>query len=155
MDIANTLEKYLVQHDISYDKLPHRYTVTSMNTALVANIPVYELAKSVVLEDDDGYIMAVVPATRHVKIRELNRLLNRKIGLATEAELQELFKDCDLGAIPPVGEAYGMKTIVDSSLDNCTDIYFEAGNHEELIHVNADEFRKLMQNTQHADICMH
>ena len=144
MDIANTLEKYLVQHDITYDKLPHRYTVTSMNTALVANIPVYELAKSVVLEDDDGYIMAVVPATRHVKIRELNRLLNRKIGLATEAELQELFKDCDLGAIPPVGEAYGMKTIVD-----------EAGNHEELIHVNADEFRKLMQNTQHADICMH
>jgi len=153
--MANTLENYLVQHDISYDKLPHRYSVTSMNIALAANIPGNELAKSVILEDDEGYVMAIVPATRHVKIRELNRLLNRKVGLATENELQELFKDCDLGAIPPIGEAYGMKTIVDYSLDDCPDVYFEAGNHEELIHVTADAFRKLMENTQHATICMH
>jgi len=155
MDMANTLENYLVQHDINYDKLPHRYSVTSMNIALAANIPGNELAKSVILEDDEGYVMAIVPATRHVKIRELNRLLNRKVGLATENELQELFKDCDLGAIPPIGEAYGMKTIVDYSLDDCPDVYFEAGNHEELIHVTADAFRKLMENTQHATICMH
>lgn len=155
MNMSDTLEKYLVQHEISYDKLPHRYSVTSMNTALAANIPGNELAKSVVLEDDDGYVMAIIPATRHVKIRELNRLLNRKVGLATENELQELFKDCDLGAIPPIGEAYGMKTIVDYSLDDCPDVYFESGNHEELIHVTADAFRKLMKNTQHATICMH
>lgn len=155
MDMANTLEKYLLQHEITYDTLPHRYSVTSMNTALISNIPGNELAKSVVLEDDDGYVMAIVPATKHVKIRELNRLLNRKVGLATETELEEIFSDCDPGAIPPIGEAYGMKTIVDFSLDDCTDVYFEAGNHEELIHVTADGFRKLMKNTQHATICMH
>lgn len=155
MNMANTLEKYLTQHKISYDKIPHQYSVTSMNTAIAANIPMNKLAKSVILEDNEGYVMAVVPASRHVKIRELNRLLNRNIGLATETELENLFSDCDLGAIPPIGNAYGMTTIVDFSLDDCSDVYFEAGNHEELIHVTAEDFRKLMKNTRHAAICIH
>ncbi|HEY9050952.1 MAG TPA: YbaK/EbsC family protein [Gammaproteobacteria bacterium] len=155
MEMANTLIRFLAKNGIAYDRLPHRYSVNSVNTAHSAKIPETEMAKPVILEDDQGYIMAVIPASQHVKIRELNKLLNRNMGLATEAELQHLFKDCDVGAIPPVGHAYGMKTIVDYSLDDCKDVYFEAGNHEELIHVKGDAFRKLMKNTQHAAICMH
>lgn len=155
MEMANTLVKYLAQNGIAYDRLPHRYTATSLNSAHTAGIPEKQMAKPVILEDDQGYIMAVVPASRHVKIRELNMLLNRNMGLATESELEQLFKDCDLGAIPPVGHAYGMRTIVDNSLDECSDIYFEAGNHEELIHVKGEAFRRLMKNSQHASICMH
>jgi len=155
MEMPGTLVKYLADNSIAYDRLAHRHTSTSLDTARVTNIPGNELAKSVILEDEQGYVMAVVPATRHVKIREINRLLNRHMGLATESELGRLFQDCELGAIPPVGQAYGMQTVVDESLDRCNDIYFEAGNHEELIHVKGNTFRKLMKNLRHAPICVH
>lgn len=155
MEMANTLVKYLADNELSYDKLSHPHTSTTLATARATNIPGNAMAKSVILEDEQGYVMAVIPATRHVKIREINMLLNRHLGLATESELGQLFNDCELGAIPPVGQAYGMQTVVDYSLDDCEDVYFEAGNHEDVIHVNCSTFNELMKNSDHAVICMH
>jgi Ala-tRNA(Pro) deacylase len=153
MSIALTLQKYLAHKGIAYDLLPHRHTDTSLNSATSAHIPADKLAKSVILEDESGYVMAVIPANRHVKIGKLNQVLNRHMGLATEPELQQLFADCDPGAIPPVGEAYGIDTVIDDSFNNCPDVYFEAGDHEDLIHLKGTSFRKLMKHTQHARIC--
>jgi Ala-tRNA(Pro) deacylase len=155
MEMATTLERFLVDKGVRFSKLHHPHSSSSRNTAESARIPVNEMAKPVIFEDEQGYVMAVVPATRQVKIRELNNLLNRNLGLATEPELRPLFNDCELGAIPPVGQAYGLTTIVDSSLNDCCDVYLESGNHEDVIHVRDTEFRKLMKGTKHAAICMH
>lgn len=155
MDMANILATYLASNNLDYDMISHAHTVTALATARASNIPINAMAKSVILEDDQGYVMAVIPASQQVKIREINQLLNRHLGLATEAELASLFSDCDLGAIPPIGQAYGMTTIVDDGLDDCEDIYFEAGNHEDVVHVDCSTFNKLMGNSQHARICMH
>ena len=155
MAIATTIVKHLADNGIAYDILPHRPTYSSMTTAHAAQIPGAQLAKCVILEDDNGYLMAVLPATRHVKIGEINKLTKRNMGLATEVELSRLFSDCELGAIPPLGEAYGIDTVVDSTLDECGDVYFEAGDHEELIHVKGSAFQKLMKNSQHGNICAH
>ena len=133
MTMARTLQTYLAHKGIAYDILPHRHTDTSINSANTAHIPAEQLAKSVILEDENGYVMAVIPADRHVRIGRLNQLLNRRMGLATEAELPPLFADCDPGAVPPLGDAYGIATVVDESLDDCPDIYLEAGDHEDLI----------------------
>ena len=153
MAIALTLQRYLADNGIAYDLLPHHHTSSSMNTAQSAHIPGKNLAKSVILEDENGYLMAVIPATEHVKFRKVNHAVNRHMGMATESELESLFSDCELGAIPAVGEAYSMESIVDYKLENCSDIYFESGDHEELVHVKGSSFRKLMQHTQHATIC--
>ncbi len=153
MAIALTLQRYLAQKGIAYDTLHHKYTSTSINTASTAHVPAEKLAKPVILEDEDGYLMAVIPATRHVKIGKINHVLDRNMGLATESELEKLFSDCDLGAIPPIGEAYGIDSIVDESLTDFPDVYFEAGDHEDLIHLKGTSFRKLMKNAQHAAIC--
>jgi Ala-tRNA(Pro) deacylase len=155
MSIANTLLQYLAEHGVAYDILPHRHASTSINSAQSAHIPAEQLAKSVILEDETGYIMAVVPASRHVKIGRLNHALQRRMGLATEEELGQLFPDCEVGAIPPIGEAYGLTTIVDNSLDDCSDIYFEAGDHLQLIHVKGTTFKKIMKHSQHGSFCMH
>ena len=155
MAISPTLQKFLTKNAIPYEVVSHAHTSTSLNSASAAHIPGNKLAKSVILEDEDGYLMAVIPATQHIKIRELNVSLNRNMGLATEMELRTLFSDCDIGAIPPIGQAYGMVTVIDDSLLQCNDIYFEAGDHEELIHVKGSSFRKLMQDSQHASLCMH
>ena len=153
MAISRTLQTYLAHKGIAYDILPHRHTDTSVNSANSAHIPLDRLAKSVILEDEDGYVMAVIPANRHVRIGRLNRVLNRRMGLATEAELSPLFNDCDPGAVPPLGDAYGITTVVDESLDECPDVYLEAGDHEDLIHLKGTAFRRLMRGSQHARIC--
>ena len=155
MAMSPTLQKFLTEHAVPYEILPHTHTATSLNSASAAHVPGNKMAKSVILEDEDGYLMAVIPATEHVKIRELNQVLNRNMGLATEMELRHLFRDCEIGAIPPVGLAFGMQTIVDDSLMRCNDVYFEAGDHEELIHVKGTSFRKLMQDSMHANLCAH
>ena len=153
MAIALTLRKYLAENGVAYDILSHNHTYSSMNTAQSAHISGKNLAKSVILEDDNGYLMAVIPASEHIKFRKVNHALNRRMGMATESELSDLFSDCELGAIPAVGKAYSMESIIDDKLTDCSDIYFEAGDHEELVHIKGSAFRRLIKNSQHAAIC--
>jgi Ala-tRNA(Pro) deacylase len=121
-----------------------------METAELAHVPGDRLAKSVVLEDEDGYVMAVLPSTHHVRLGKLGRELNRSLRLATEKQLTTLFADCETGAVPPVGLAYGMATIVDDSLAEQPEIYFEAGDHEQLIRLDRNAFMALMEHAAHA-----
>lgn len=153
MAIALTLRKYLAENGVAFDTVPHTHTTNSMNSAQAAHIPGQNLAKSVILEDGDGYLMAVIPATEHVKLTKVYHALNRDMGLATEPELESLFTDCELGAIPAVGKAYSMETIVDNKLADCPDVYLESGDHEELVHIKGSSYKRLTRNSSHAEIC--
>ena len=97
MSIPVTLQHYLDRCGVKYDVLTHRYSGNSLKTAEEAGVSGENIAKSVILEDDRGYLMAVVPATHHVELGLLGRQLNRHLGLATEKELTQLFSDCDPG----------------------------------------------------------
>jgi Ala-tRNA(Pro) deacylase len=144
MAIASTVSNYLAECDVAYDVLTHTHTTNSGESAQAAHIPGTRLAKSVILEDDHGYVMVVLPANRRVNLGELHRQLNRNLGLATENELGGLFKDCEIGALPAMGPAYGLETVVDDTLAEQSDIYFEAGDHEQLIHVSTETFHALL-----------
>ncbi len=155
MKIAQTLAKQLAKHGITYDTISHAPTHSSLDTAYTAHIPADQMVKPVILEDENGYVMALIPADQYVKINELNKVLQRNMGLATEDELIDIFVDCDEGAIPPVGDAYGLETVVDINFNFCSDVYIEAGNHTDLIHLKEYSFNKLMKNVRHVDICVH
>ncbi len=155
MNIAPTLINQLAQHGISYDTIEHPYTHSSLDSAYTAHVPADQVVKPVILEDENGYVMALVPADQYVKINELNKVLKRNMGLATENELNDLFIDCVDGAIPPVGDAYGIDLVVDNIFNFCSDVYIEAGNHTELLHLKNYSFNKLMKDVRHADICVH
>ena len=144
MAIASTVSDYLAEHDVAYDVLTHPHTATSGETAEASHVPGARLAKSVILEDDMGYLMVVLPSNRSVNMSELHRQLNRNLGLAAENELVSLFRDCEIGALPAMGPAYGLETVVDDELAEQPDIYFEAGDHEQLIHVSGEVFHTLM-----------
>lgn len=144
MAIATTVSDYLAQHDVAYDVLTHPHTASSGESAHASHIPGTRVAKSVVLEDEQGYLMVVLSSSRRVDLGELHRQLHRNLGLATESELASLFADCEIGALPALGPAYQMETVVDSSIAEQPDIYFEAGDHEQLIHVNAETFQSLL-----------
>lgn len=148
MTIARALRDYLDEHHVLYDLVDHPASSDSMHTAAAAHVHGDSLAKAVVLEDDSGYLMAVLPSTRHVHLGLLHRQFERSIGLATEDEIGTLFADCDPGAIPPVGAAYGIETIVDDTLSEQPDIYFEAGDHHTLVHLSGSEFIELMKGAE-------
>jgi Ala-tRNA(Pro) deacylase len=149
MPAAQTVVNYLQTHQIPYTILPHRRTVSSRETAEAAHVSVEQLAKAVIFWDTGGYLMAVVPGDRHVGVDTLSSKVGRKLMLADESRIAPVFGDCDLGAIPPIGPAYGMETIVDDSLVGLPDIYFEAGDHEDLIRVDGDQFLRMLNPARH------
>lgn len=148
MSVSITLEEYLRSKGSQYEVLHHPHSRNSMDTAEAAHIPGDRLAKTVVLEDAQGYVAAVLPSSFHLSLSELWDQTGRRLVLADETELRELFKDCDVGAIHPVCTAYGMQTFLDDSLASQPDIYFEAGDHEALIHMQTSQFLDLMDQAE-------
>jgi Ala-tRNA(Pro) deacylase len=149
MAIALTLQKHLDAQGVTYDLLEHRATGCSARTADASHVPGECVAKGVVIKHRDGYVLAVVPASRQVRLEEVGRWLQRPVALASEEEIGGLFPDCELGAVPPLGAAYGLTAVVDSRLDEQTDIYFEGGDHRALVHVTGTQFRRLMETAPH------
>lgn len=155
MAIAQTVKTFLDTHRISYDVVHHSPALSSMKTAAAAHVPGNRLAKSVILKDDTGYVMAVVPSTHRIELGQLHREMHRPLGLATETEVSGIFSDCNIGAVPALGPAYGITTVMDDELTNQPEIYFEAGDHEELIHVSGKEYQALMSDVRHGRISRH
>jgi Ala-tRNA(Pro) deacylase len=152
MAIAASLKDYLASQGIAYEVVTHPRAVSMIEAARRAGLPGGCVAKGVVLEDRQGYVLAAVPAANKVAFRELEEALARRLELASEPEVASLFKDCDLGAVPPVGAAYGVDTVVDDLLRDQSDIYFEGGDHESLVHVSGEDFGRLMGRARHARI---
>lgn len=146
MTIAATVKSYLDGQGVSYEVVAHPQTPDSSHSAEAAHVPGDQLAKCVLLEDAAGHLMAIIPATHKLDLGVLRRQLNRSLGLATEEELSVLFSDCDRGAIPPLGKAYGIDAIVDESLISAPDVYFEGGDHCALVHVSGEDFRRLLRD---------
>jgi Ala-tRNA(Pro) deacylase len=152
MAIALTLKSYLEDHHIEYDIVHHKHTEAAIDSARSAHVPTHQMAKAVVLEDKSGYVVSVLPSNNRLNLSWVNEELQRKLELATEAELRELYKDCDSGAVPALSNAYGLKVIWDDQLKHASDIYIEAGDHENLIHLSGDDFRELMSGLPHSII---
>ena len=148
MSVSVTLEDCLRNKGSRYEVVQHPHSHSSMDTAEAAHIPGDRLAKTVLLEDEFGYVAAVLPSTHHVRLSEIWKKTGRRLVLASETEMRELFKDCEVGAVPPVCTAYGLQTYLDESLIRQPDVYFEAGDHEQLIHMSIDQFLELMAEAQ-------
>ena len=155
MAIANRLKKHLDGEGIRYDVVAHPHTSTSSQTAQASHIPGTRLVKSVVVHHEMGYILAVVPSTHRVELGSLQSALDKRLGLATESEIAKLFDDCEFGAVPPIGAAYGLPVVLDECLSAEPDLYFEGGDHISLIHVSDEAFRTLTKDAQRARFSHH
>ena len=150
MSIARRLKWYIESHGIDYETRVHPHSSSSMETARKARISPERLAKCVLLEDERGYVLALLPSSRRIDLRALRRQLGRKMELASEGDLALLFADCEVGAVPAMGPAYGIPVLIDDSLDAQSDLYFESGDHEELIHMSQRDFMELLSGARRA-----
>jgi Ala-tRNA(Pro) deacylase len=151
MVMSARLYEFLSARHADYEVLAHPRTQSSSASAQAAHVPGRRFAKAVVLEDNEGYVLAVLPATNHLALAELGDALHsRPLRLARESELASLFPDCEPGALPALGAAYGLPTIIEAELDGQQELYFEAGDHEHMVHMSAAEFAKATAEVQRA-----
>lgn len=155
MAIAATLKQYLDLHHSDYELVPHPRTYTSMRTAEAAHLSGDHIAKSVVVGDGRHYALMVLPATHRLALHRVPAPSDRRMRLASEAEFAHLFSDCEIGSIPACGAAYGLTTWVDDALLEQDEVYFESGNHEELVHMSGEQFRELMDEAGHGELSRH
>jgi Ala-tRNA(Pro) deacylase len=150
MTIAPRLKNYIDGQHIRYDTVAHHRTATSRQSAVAAHVPGSRMAKSVLVHHELGYALAVVPSTHRIELAVLQDILDKRLGLASEDEALSIFHDCDVGAIPPLGAAYDVPVILDDSLADDGDVYFEGGDHRTLVHVSGSDFRSLTKDARHA-----
>lgn len=153
MAIAPTVQAYLQTNRIPYMVLNHGHTGSSKETARRLHVPAERLAKAVVLADERGYVMAVLPSNRRVDVQVLSRKLGRRLAVVPEYRIGTLFGDCDFGAIPPLGFAYGMLTVFDDCLVDQPEVYFEGGDHEEVIRLNGERFQQVLSKAKQEEFC--
>ena len=149
MSIAKRLKWYLDSRGISYECIRHSHTHTALASARAARVPARVVAKCVLLEDERGYVLAVVPASRSLDLAKIEEKLHRHLELASEEELEQIFPDCEPGAVPALGPAYGIPTLLDEKLFELTDLFFEAGDHEDLVHMEGPDFVEMLAGSLH------
>lgn len=149
MTIALSLRTYLERKGVEYDLVEHRPTRSSISTAQACHIPAGSLAKAVVLRSRDGYLLAVLPASRRVRLDGLKAAFGEKLTLATEHELDQLIPDCTHGAVPAIGECYGLDVVIEDRVLEQPEVYFEGGDHTTLVHMGQAHFARLTSEARH------
>jgi Ala-tRNA(Pro) deacylase len=145
MSISRRIREFLDENDIQYEWLPHPQAYTSQEVAHSLHISGKRLAKTVLVDADGCLNMAILPASLRLSLGKLQDVLQAKrIEMLAESELAELFPDCDLGAIPPFGNLYGMDVWVDKSVAASDELVFTAGTHRDAIRMRYSDFAALV-----------
>jgi len=130
---SRRLKEFLDAKKIKYITIKHSPAYTAQEIAASAHVHGRELAKTVIINKDGKLAMAVLPADYHVDIDVLRKATGAKsLTIATEQEFKDAFPECEIGAMPPFGNLYGMETFVEDSLSACREIVFNAGTIQNL-----------------------
>jgi Ala-tRNA(Pro) deacylase len=148
MTIATGVSEFLRDHRIPYEVLWHRRADTSLRAAREAGVSPDQVVKAVVLEGDGELFMALIPADRMLDIGAISKCIGTGVRLADPGEFENIFDDCRPGAVPAAGPKYGFPTLLDDHLAGAADVYFDAGDQEELIHVKGSRFRSALGPVQ-------
>ncbi len=142
------LKDFLDQNGVRYVSLKHSPAFTAQEIAASAHIPGKELAKTVMVKLDGEMAMAVLPASFRVDFELLKKAAGaKKAELAGEDEFKGAFPECELGAMPPFGNLYGMAVYASEALAEDEEIAFNAGSHIELLRLAYKDFERLVKPT--------
>ena len=148
MNAKERLEGYLRDHSAPYQVQHHGRTLTARQAAASEHVPAEKLAKVVMVVADRELVMLALPATERIYLPQVARALGAdRVRLAQEWEFALRFFDCEIGAMPPLGNLYGVPTFIDSALATEETIYFQAATHTDTISVRTQDFMRLMKPT--------
>jgi Ala-tRNA(Pro) deacylase len=144
MAIPQRIRDYLDSQNVPYETLHHSQAFTAQEVAHSLHVSGKKCVKAVMAEGDSKTVMVVIPAAHRLNFQELKSALRAKqLEMLVERELVGLFPDCDLGAVPPIGNLYGIDVWVDRAVASTEKILFCAGTHEDCIRMRYSDFAKL------------
>lgn len=139
------VEKFLHDNEVKYRTVRHSPAYTSHEIAQAAHLPGRRLAKVTMVELNGELAMAVLPASEMVDVQALRDLAGaREARLATEDRFASCFPDCEVGAMPPFGNLWGIPVFVSDGFRPTDEIAFEAGSHSELLEMPYVVFERLV-----------
>jgi Ala-tRNA(Pro) deacylase len=140
------LKEFLDSQQVKYVTISHSPAYTAQEIAASAHVRGRELAKTVMVKLDGKMAMVVVPAFLKVDFGLLKKAAGAKEAeLASERAFEDMFPECEVGAMPPFGNLYGMDVYVSGSLAEDEEIAFNAGSHTELIRLAYKDFQRLVK----------
>lgn len=146
MAILKRLKEILDEAKVPYEVYNHPLAYTAQEIAAKQHVSGNELAKVVMIEADDELVMGVVRGNDKINLHMVEDSLGvRHARLATEDEFVARFPECEIGAMPPFGNLYGLKVYVDPALAKDEYIYFNAGNHVQTVRLKYVDFARLVQ----------
>lgn len=141
---TSKLKKLLDNHKIKYVAVTHSTAYTIQEVAESAHIPGHHMAKPVIVDIDRKLAMVVIPGNKKIDLEKLKKFCQGKDAhLATENEFKDVFKDCEVGAMPPFGHLYGLDVYLDDELSRDEEIAFNSGTHSEVIKMKYKDFEML------------
>ena len=146
MRCRERLQEYLVGNGVGFEIEQHRVTYTAQQLAAADHISGKRVAKVVVAMVDGEMVMLVLPASSQADLQRLKAELGAgEVRLAREEEFAAVFSDCDVGAMPPFGNLYGVPVYVDRDLIRAEEITFPAGSHTESMRIRYEDFEQLVE----------
>jgi Ala-tRNA(Pro) deacylase len=144
---------FLERHGVPYEVVEHERTQTAAAEARAAGVPAADAAKTVVLRDDQGLRLAVIPASERLDMQKLRQALAAKgLRLVTEQEMADEFDQFEVGAVPPFGSMFDALELVDERLLEHDRILCSGGDHEHAVLVDPRDVVRAGE-ARVADIC--
>jgi len=136
--------KFLKSNKVGFRLRHHPARFTAQEVAAAEHITGEEVAKVVIVKAGGKFAMLVLPATCVVEMAEARKVLGAgDVRLATEAEIAEIFPDCQVGATPPFGAEYGVDMYIDSRLAADPEILIPAGTHEDSLLMSWRDYQRI------------
>jgi Ala-tRNA(Pro) deacylase len=146
MAILKRLKEMLDEAKIPYEVYNHALAYTAQEIAAKQHFSGNEMAKVVMLEVDDKLVMGVLRGNDKISLHAVEDSLGaRHVRLATEDEFIARFPECEIGAMPPFGNLFGVKVYADPGLEKDEYIYFNAGNHVQTVRLKYKDFARLVK----------
>jgi Ala-tRNA(Pro) deacylase len=143
MEIPQKLIKHLVDNKVTYEVIHHAAAFTAERIAAAEHVKGHHHAKVVITRCAGKHLMTVLPADCHVDLEKLEKVAGMPVWIENEAEFQNLFPDCDPGAMPPFGDLYGLPTFVDQRLNKEDYIVFQSGNRTHSIKISYADYERV------------
>jgi Ala-tRNA(Pro) deacylase len=140
--IKNMLER----RGIAFEERHHRAAFTAQEVAQSEHVSGHRVAKVVVVLADGRPVELILAASRRVVLDRVKEQLGAAdVRLASEAEMDRIFDDCETGAIPPLRHGKDAEVLVDASIPSTGDLLFQAGTHEDVILLRAADWFDLVK----------
>ena len=133
----------LADKQVDFEPVPHAPAFSANKLAKYLRISGNHVAKAVLLYGNEGFLLAVLPATHMIDVKQLGAELGYTMRLATEHEIAWMFHDCEWGVVSPFGALYGLSTILDDSICPETLMVFETQTHVEAIRMTCRDYERL------------